>query len=133
MSERLETSPVPSYKDDATKEERIVAEPIIPPTENTELQQFYADFAAKTPEWRASFEKALVRKVDIRLLPLLVIMYLNNFLDRSALAQARLGTLEEDLNMTGTDFNLVCFCPSRWNVNELTPEPRQRLSSSWAT
>jgi hypothetical protein len=33
-------------------------------------------------------------------------MYLNNFIDRAALGQARLSTLEEDLGMTGTDFNL---------------------------
>jgi MFS family permease len=34
-------------------------------------------------------------------------MYINNFMDRSALGQARLGTLEEDLNMDpqGTQFN----------------------------
>lgn len=34
-------------------------------------------------------------------------MYINNFMDRSALGQARLGTLEEDLGMdpNGTEFN----------------------------
>ncbi|EME78868.1 uncharacterized protein MYCFIDRAFT_205194 [Pseudocercospora fijiensis CIRAD86] len=74
-----------------------------------EQMQFYADFAARDPELKKSFEKKLVRKIDIRLLPLLVIMYLNNFLDRSALAQARIGTLEEDLGMnpSGTDFSLA--------------------------
>jgi hypothetical protein len=35
------------------------------------------------------------------------LMYLLNFLDRSNLAQARLGTLEKDLGMKGTDFNLA--------------------------
>jgi sugar phosphate permease len=74
---------------------------------NAELQAFYRDFAARDPAQRAAFEKKLVRKIDFRLLPILVIMYLNNFLDRSALAQARIGTLEEDLGMTGTDFNLA--------------------------
>jgi hypothetical protein len=34
-------------------------------------------------------------------------MYLNNFIDRAALGQARLSTLEEDLGMSGTDFNLA--------------------------
>lgn len=33
-------------------------------------------------------------------------VYLLNFLDRSNLAQARQGTLEADLGMSGTDFNL---------------------------
>lgn len=109
---------------------------------------YYQQFAAATPEWRAAFEKKLMRKVDLRLVPLLIvsasfhhrlrpatfkrrcrppfawrrsilarslvymqltslqIMYLNNFIDRAALGQARLSTLEEDLGMTGTDFNL---------------------------
>jgi hypothetical protein len=32
--------------------------------------------------------------------------YLNNFIDRASLGQARLGSLEADLGMTGTQFNL---------------------------
>lgn len=32
-------------------------------------------------------------------------MYFLNYVDRNALAQARLNDLEEDLNMTGTQFN----------------------------
>ncbi|KAK3371113.1 major facilitator superfamily domain-containing protein [Lasiosphaeria ovina] len=43
----------------------------------------------------------------MHLLPFLVVMYLLNFLDRSNLAQARQGTFEKDLGMTGTDFNLA--------------------------
>lgn len=51
--------------------------------------------------------KKLLRKVDAHLLPFLIVMYLLNFLDRSNLSQARQGTLEQDLGMTGTDFNLA--------------------------
>ena len=68
---------------------------------------YYADFASRGPEWKASFEKKFVRRIDLRLMPLLILMYLNNFLDRASLAQARLGGLEEDLGMSGTDFNLA--------------------------
>lgn len=49
----------------------------------------------------------LLRKIDLHLLPFLIIMYLLNFLDRSNLTQARQGTLEKDLGMKGTDFNLA--------------------------
>ncbi|KKY33514.1 putative xanthine dehydrogenase [Diaporthe ampelina] len=49
----------------------------------------------------------LLRKIDLHLLPFLIVMYLLNFLDRSNLAQARQGSLEADLNMKGTDFNLA--------------------------
>ncbi|KAK5161644.1 hypothetical protein LTR04_003931 [Oleoguttula sp. CCFEE 6159] len=67
----------------------------------------YLEFSAKDAEWRAFHNKKLVRKIDLRLMPLLVLMYLLNFLDRSNLAQARLGTLEKDLKMKATDFNLA--------------------------
>ena len=82
------------------KEDKIVGET---ETEN----HYYTVFASKDQEWRTAFEKKLMRKVDLRLVPLLIIMYLNNFIDRAALGQARLGTLEADLNMDGTDFNLA--------------------------
>lgn len=40
-------------------------------------------------------------------MPLLILMFLLNYLDRTNLAQARLSTLEKDLGMKGTDFNLA--------------------------
>jgi len=82
------------------------------------MLETYLGFAAQDDEWKAQHTKNLLRKVDLRLLPFLSLMYLLNFLDRSNLAQARLGTLEKDLGMKGTDFNLatsilfvVCPCP----------------------
>lgn len=69
--------------------------------------QIYVEFASKDEQWKAIQNKKMLRKVDIRLLPFLILMYLLNFLDRSNLAQARLGSLESDLGMTGTDFNLA--------------------------
>ncbi|KAI0450384.1 allantoate permease [Xylaria acuta] len=64
-------------------------------------------FTEADADWHRAMNKKLMRKVDIHLLPLLVLMYLLNFLDRNNLSQARLGTLEEDLGMKGTDFNLA--------------------------
>jgi hypothetical protein len=75
--------------------------------ENLKASGYAERFESQDEEWRQQFEKKLLRKVDIRMLPTLIIMYLLNFLDRSNLAQARQGTLEEDLGMTGTDFNLA--------------------------
>ncbi len=45
-------------------------------------------------------EKGLTRKMDVRLLPILVIMFLLNILDRNNIASARLQGLEEDLKLT---------------------------------
>lgn len=74
---------------------------------DSSLASYYETFATKDEEWRQSMTKQLLRKVDLRLIPLSVIMYLLNFLDRSNLAQARLGTLEKDLKMHGSDFNMA--------------------------
>jgi hypothetical protein len=75
--------------------------------ENDNTGRFADRFEAEDGEWKRQFERKTLRKVDLRMLPALVIMYLLNFLDRSNLAQARQGTLEADLGMTGTDFNLA--------------------------
>lgn len=39
--------------------------------------------ASLSPEERAKAEKALVRKIDLRLLPMIIIMYIMNYLDRN--------------------------------------------------
>ncbi|KAL0783728.1 hypothetical protein CaCOL14_001634 [Colletotrichum acutatum] len=50
-------------------------------------------------------EIALVRKLDRRIMPILWAMYFMNYLDRNALPQARLNTLEEDLGLKGVEYN----------------------------
>lgn len=42
----------------------------------------YQAYAAKDGEWHRKMTKQLLRKVDLHLLPFLVLMYLLNFLDR---------------------------------------------------
>lgn len=64
-------------------------------------------FATEDAAQHGARTAALLRKVDLHLLPFLILMYLLNFLDRSNLAQARQGALERDLGMSGTDFNLA--------------------------
>ncbi|KAJ5111600.1 hypothetical protein N7532_002135 [Penicillium argentinense] len=74
-----------------------------------ELEQdaLYQAYASKAPEWHRNMTRTLLRKVDLHLLPFLILMYLLNFLDRNNLSQARLGSLEKDLGMEGTDYNLA--------------------------
>lgn len=48
--------------------------------------------------------RSLVRKIDIRLLPAIVIMYILNYIDRNNIAAARLGGLEEDLGLKGVEY-----------------------------
>ncbi|KAF4547687.1 MFS-type transporter-like protein 40 [Elsinoe fawcettii] len=49
-------------------------------------------------------EIALVRKLDKWIMPTLWVMYWLNYLDRNAIALARLNDLEEDLNLTGSQY-----------------------------
>lgn len=57
-----------------------------------------------SPEERRRVEQALVRRIDMRLIPPIVVMYILNYIDRNAIASARLGGLEEDLNLQGSEY-----------------------------
>lgn len=48
--------------------------------------------------------KKLLRKLDLAILPLVSVMYLLSFLDRSNIGNARLAGLEKDLGMTGWNY-----------------------------
>ncbi|KAM9897139.1 hypothetical protein OXX79_007058 [Metschnikowia pulcherrima] len=50
----------------------------------------------------------ITRKVDIRLLPMLVLLYILNYLDRNNIASARLGGMESDLGLKGNQYQ-VCI------------------------
>ncbi|OJJ63750.1 hypothetical protein ASPSYDRAFT_141445 [Aspergillus sydowii CBS 593.65] len=60
--------------------------------------------AALSSDERACAERALVRKIDIRLLPMVIIMYIMNYLDRNNIAAARLAGLEKDLKLVGMQY-----------------------------
>ncbi|GET02796.1 MFS general substrate transporter [Rhizophagus clarus] len=51
------------------------------------------------------FEKKLVRKMDFRIMPLLILLYFLAFLDRVNIGNAKLTTMEKDLGLVGTEFN----------------------------
>ena len=51
--------------------------------------------------------RKILRKVDWRVLPILSFLYLLAFLDRSNLGNARVAGLEDDLQLTGSQFNLA--------------------------
>ncbi|KAI9041802.1 MFS general substrate transporter [Aspergillus affinis] len=73
----------------------VVAIRAIPPT----LQ-------GTTDEQRVVMEKALVRKLDLRLMPMLALIYIMNYLDRNAIAAAKLSGITEELNLTSVQFQV---------------------------
>lgn len=53
---------------------------------------------------RQQLELALVRKIDLRIMPILILMYVMNYLDRNNIAAARLAGLEDELELTSTQY-----------------------------
>jgi hypothetical protein len=47
-----------------------------------EIQAISIEFASRGSEWHKQETKRLVWKIDVHLLPWIVLMYLTNFLDR---------------------------------------------------
>ncbi|ORX89390.1 MFS general substrate transporter [Basidiobolus meristosporus CBS 931.73] len=58
----------------------------------------------KEHSWDKEAERRIVRKYDIRILPLILILYTFSILDRINLGNARLYNLEEDLNLKSGEF-----------------------------
>lgn len=100
-----------SVMEDDKKRGVVFDAPVAAKTEvgqETSLEHvMYADFAGRSAQWKQEQESMLLKKIDLRLMPLLTLIYLLNYLDRANLAQARQGNLEKDLGMTGADYNLA--------------------------
>ncbi|KAF2224852.1 major facilitator superfamily domain-containing protein [Elsinoe ampelina] len=47
----------------------------------------------------------ILRKIDLRLIPMLALLYLLSFLDRGNIGNAKIEGLQEDLRMTGSQYN----------------------------
>ncbi|CAG8372394.1 unnamed protein product [Penicillium salamii] len=52
-------------------------------------------------------EKALLRKVDLTLLPTIWIMYLLSYLDRTNIGNAKISGMEVDLNLTSNQYSIA--------------------------
>ncbi|KAI8930945.1 hypothetical protein NX059_011960 [Plenodomus lindquistii] len=55
----------------------------------------------------AATEAAILRKLDIRIIPMVCWVYLMNFMDRVSIGNARLYGLEEDLGLVGEQFQIA--------------------------
>lgn len=54
--------------------------------------------------WDPSEERRLVRKMDMRIFPIMIILFVLNFIDRNNFANARLKGLEDDLNLSDVEY-----------------------------
>lgn len=64
-------------------------------------------------------EAAVLRKMDVRLIPMLSVLYLLAFLDRGNIGNAKIEGLLEDLNMTGPQYNWTCMCSLLDHIREV--------------
>jgi hypothetical protein len=68
--------------------------------------------AAMTREQRVEAEAKMRRKVDFRLMPMVIIMYIMNYLDRNNIAAVRLAGLQDELNLSSTQYQVRTWCSS---------------------
>ncbi|KAJ4302725.1 hypothetical protein N0V90_001615 [Kalmusia sp. IMI 367209] len=66
-------------------------------------------------------ERRLVRRIDCRLMATLIIIYIMNYLDRNAIAAAKISGIEDDLGLTDSQFQtsvsiLFVGCMAVWGI-----------------
>lgn len=84
-----------------SKEVELVEDDVSTPDKSSRAPAYVRNL---TPEDRKQIESSLRRKVDTRLLPMVVLIYIMNYLDRNNIAAAKLAGLEKDLKLTGDQF-----------------------------
>jgi len=62
--------------------------------------------AAMSPERRIHAEAKMRRKIDTRLLPMIILMYIMNYLDRNNIAAVRLAGLQTELNLSSVQYQV---------------------------
>ncbi|KAK2796734.1 hypothetical protein FQN51_009072 [Onygenales sp. PD_10] len=106
--------------------------------ENVEYNVHKADSDLDDPdaglseEEKAEIDKKLVRKLDLRLIPWLCLLYLVSFLDRTNIGNAKIDGLQEDLGMTNGQYNatLTIFFVSYSLLEPLTNVLLKKLRPS---
>ncbi|KAK4144298.1 putative tartrate transporter [Dichotomopilus funicola] len=91
----------PKRSDELADEKALEANVEHPPVPRMQPPELIRNM---TSEQRLELEKQLKRKIDLRLLPAIIIMYIMNYIDRNNIAAARLAGLTKDLNLTDTEF-----------------------------
>ncbi|KXS94248.1 hypothetical protein AC578_8814 [Pseudocercospora eumusae] len=59
------------------------------------------------PDYHDKQTARILRKVDFRLVPMLTLLYLLAFLDRGNIGNAKVAGMNDDLHLTGTEYNLA--------------------------
>jgi hypothetical protein len=65
--------------------------------------------AEQIPHFTPEQEKRVLRKMDLRLIPMLSVLYLLAFLDRGNIGNAKIEGLVEDLGLTSQEYSWCCM------------------------
>lgn len=93
---------IPSTKSGIEKSNQIMVEDIIGSKHQTPRPECLVN---KSPEELEAIKKSMLRKLDLRLMPTLIILFLLNILDRNNFTNARLGGLEDDIGLDDHQYN----------------------------
>ncbi|KAL4748847.1 hypothetical protein BDW72DRAFT_205268 [Aspergillus terricola var. indicus] len=101
-------------------------------TTKSRLDQFPDPDEGLSEEERAKIDRALLWKLDLKLVPWLSLLYLVSFLDRTNIGNAKLDNLQEDLGMSNSQYNssLTIFFVSYAVFEPLTNVLLKRLRPS---
>ncbi|KAH9213279.1 putative allantoate permease [Leptodontidium sp. 2 PMI_412] len=104
ISNRQQALPVVTESQyDIKREETCVEDIETKPTQRT--GHVMTTFHSYSSEHQKAVEKRLLRRIDIHIMPLVVIIYIFSYLDRNSITQARLYGLQEDTHVTGAVYN----------------------------
>ena len=85
--------------------------------DNTEVCADINNVAALGLDNADHLEKLIVRRLDTFMMPQLWILYMFNYLNRTNIAQARLNTFDEDLNLRDGDYQVFQSEVISWIVS----------------
>ncbi|RDW22808.1 major facilitator superfamily domain-containing protein [Yarrowia lipolytica] len=75
-----------------------------PSVQEVELKEDHDTFIESLPP--IVDEKKVIRKIDMRIIPILSLLYLMSFLDRGSIGNANIEGLSVDLGLTGAQYNM---------------------------
>ncbi|KAI0767021.1 MFS general substrate transporter [Fomes fomentarius] len=78
-----------------------------PPSPSESVTQESFDGQLLAQDVRPAAERRLVRMLDMRLLPTIILIYIMNYIDRVAVSAARLQGLEQDLGLSDIQYETV--------------------------
>lgn len=100
--------------------------PVKPGDVDEELEEALRNYVPGSPE-----EKKLLRKIDLRLMPILWIMYILNYVDRTNIGNAKIAGMEDDLDLDDQKYAwvlsifffgyLLCEVPSNMILSRSRP------------